>query len=273
MKPKKKPELDLKDVEQKMIDEVCSYYKNSINLGSKPSIRETALKFGISAPKVRKLLITGGAYTSAKADQIRYLYNKGMDTDEIAAEMNMTRACVSSYLPYSKTIYGMNEKSVDADRMTRYRARKIALNELKRVIAGAEPKEDDRAWQLALWKCIMAYQNVTFSTVGQGKQGIVNFSYCVKVSSRTGKPTNEIIISRRENGRTITRSTVNLALKKAIDVQRTEGSVKGPKKLGTFGSSYLYSIFLSWGIIRRTEMGESDAIINEGKSAFRMNET
>ena len=241
-----------------MIEKICSYYKKSVEQGGKPSIRETALRFGISAPKARKLLITGGVYSSAKADQIRHLYNKGMNTDEIALAMNMTSACVSSYLPYSKTIYGMNEKSVNADRAKRYRIRKAALDDLRYSITAFEADaQDNHAWKAALWKCIIAYQNVTFSTVGQGKRGIVNFSYSLKVSSRTGKPTNEIIISRKENGKTITRSTVNLALKNAIDVQRVEGSVKGPKKLGTFGSSYLYSIFLNWGIIRRTKPGES----------------
>lgn len=58
------------------------------------------------------------------------------------------------------------------------------------------------------------------------------------------------IISTRPEGKTITRSSVELAFKNALSVQRRDGCVKGPKACGQiFGISYLYAIFLRWGII------------------------
>ena len=46
----------------------------------------------------------------------------------------------------------------------------------------------------------------------------------------------------------ITRATLLLAYQKAVEIQRTEGCVSGPKKIGVFGASYLYPIFLHMGV-------------------------
>ena len=56
----------------------------------------------------------------------------------------------------------------------------------------------------------------------------------------------EMFINRKS--KSLTRSTVLLAFRRAMEIQRTEGCVSGPKRLGTFGASYLYAIFLSLGI-------------------------
>lgn len=55
---------------------------------------------------------------------------------------------------------------------------------------------------------------------------------------------NELFVDRKE--KSITRSTVNQAYRKAIELA---GAVPGPKALGTFGASYLYPIFQRLGII------------------------
>ena len=54
----------------------------------------------------------------------------------------------------------------------------------------------------------------------------------------------EIFISRKS--KSITQATVFMAFRKAMDL---EGSVTGPKKLGTFGASYLYPVFVRIGVI------------------------
>ena len=46
--------------------------------------------------------------------------------------------------------------------------------------------------------------------------------------------------------KSITQSTVFIAFHKALEL---EGIVTGPKKLGTFGASYLYPVFLELGVI------------------------
>ncbi len=59
---------------------------------------------------------------------------------------------------------------------------------------------------------------------------------------------NEMFVSRKE--KSITRATVEISFRKAIAVQKKEGAVTGPKKLGTFGASYLYPVFLQLKIIQ-----------------------
>ena len=64
----------------------------------------------------------------------------------------------------------------------------------------------------------------------------------VKISLYNG---NEILIDRKKKA--ITRSSVDIALKEAMEMK---GIVNGPKKLNVFGASYLYSIFLRFGLIK-----------------------
>lgn len=54
----------------------------------------------------------------------------------------------------------------------------------------------------------------------------------------------EIFVSRRF--KSITQATVFMAFHKAVEL----GPISGPKKLGTFGVSYLYPIFVRIGVIR-----------------------
>ena len=55
--------------------------------------------------------------------------------------------------------------------------------------------------------------------------------------------------------KSISRSTVDLALKNALQVQSEEGCVSGPRKLGVPGvRSNLYAMFLRFGVI--TASGE-----------------
>ena len=55
---------------------------------------------------------------------------------------------------------------------------------------------------------------------------------------------NEMFVERKE--KSITRSTVNMAYRKAVELR----VVTGPKKLGVFGASYLYPVFVELGICR-----------------------
>ena len=61
---------------------------------------------------------------------------------------------------------------------------------------------------------------------------------------------NEMFVSRK--GKSITRATVNRAYHKAKELMESEGQVTGAKKLGTFGASYLYPIFVELGVIGLT---------------------
>ena len=86
--------------------------------------------------------------------------------------------------------------------------------------------------ELHLWEKLQQLQTYTFHTT----RGL-EFTYHI-----TG---NELFIDRKE--KSITRSTVNMAYKRALQL----GKVSGPKKLNTFGASYLLPIFLELGVCSR----------------------
>lgn len=115
-----------------------------------------------------------------------------------------------------------------------------------------EQKNDWRGSDGLLWKTVTLHAGEMFTTAGRGRNhsGAVEFTYEVKISSRTGLATDELIISTRPDGKTITRSSVELALERYLKIQEEQGLVKGPKAAGQiFGASYLYAMFLKWGII------------------------
>lgn len=84
-----------------------------------------------------------------------------------------------------------------------------------------------------LWHTMLLFQSYPFYTVKR-----LAFTYIIQG--------NELFITRKS--KSITRSTVMVAFHK---VQKLGNVVSGPKKLGTFGASYLYSIFIELRIIRQ----------------------
>lgn len=112
-----------------------------------------------------------------------------------------------------------------------------------------------------LWNCILAFAGEKFTTSGRGEThaGAVEFDYVVKKSRRTGEYTDELIISTRDSGKTVTRSTVELGFRNALKLMESESCVNGPKALGIPGAgSYLYAIFLNWGIIKDRRVNVRD---------------
>ena len=136
--------------------------------------------------------------------------------------LERSRASVNSYLPYTKIIYKMKESSVGADREKLYRERKKAVAEM-----AEEPSADN------LWNAIVAFQGYPFKT----SKGL-SFTYKVKGG--------ELFFTRKE--KSITRSTVDIAFQKALELGE---KATGPKKLGVFGASYLYPVFVRLGVINK----------------------
>ena len=58
---------------------------------------------------------------------------------------------------------------------------------------------------------------------------------------------NELFVSRKE--KSITRATVDMAYQQVLKLQEAGEAINGPKKLGTFGASYLYPLFIALGVI------------------------
>ena len=218
-RPKKNPHFNPEIVMQELMSEVGGLYAGS---GERMSIRQIADEFDITPLKVRKLLITADAFSSDICDQILELWKNGKSVDEIQNITGLSRASVHSYLPYSKSIYNTAEISLNAERIRLYRERKAAVNFFQKKL-----KENRDVDELSeeVWKIVGVFEKYPFYTM----QGL-RFTYQVKG--------NEMFVSRNE--KSITKSTVILAMKKAMELQYE-----------TFGASYLYPIFLKIGLIER----------------------
>lgn len=106
--------------------------------------------------------------------------------------------------------------------------RELVQREIKGAGEGQAVLED------ALWDVLVLFAGKDFETAKHLK-----YSYSIKGY--------EIFVSRKD--KSITRSTVNLSLWNAMELQKAGLPVSGPKKLKTFGASYLYPVFLKLGVI------------------------
>ncbi len=113
----------------------------------------------------------------------------------------------------------------------------LTREQADKALRAALDGEGDR--DSALWDALIAWQGEMFYTA----KGLA-FTYSIR-ERRDGALGGEMFISRKE--KSITQSTVFMAFHKALELG---GSVEGPKKLGTFGASYLYPVFIRLGVIR-----------------------
>ena len=96
-----------------------------------------------------------------------------------------------------------------------------------------EPTEEN------FWGVVLAYTGVKFKTYSG-----LPFSYEIK-KGRNGEYTKELWIDRRENSKSLTWSSVLLALKNI-----KEEVVERPKALGDIrGVTYIYGMFYRFGLI------------------------
>lgn len=224
---KKNPDYDPEKILNELMETMSELYIGNRNCGN-GSINQISNEFGISRVKVRKLLITAGVYQSDTCDWINQLHSKGKSIQEIQEITHMSYPAVQSYLPHEKTVYNMEEASTNAERIKIYRERQQAR---ERVIESFQENMDSIQRETILWDAIVKFAGYPFFTMKKLK-----FTYHVKG--------HEIFVTRKE--KSITRSSVNIAFQKAIDLER---NVTGPKKLETFGASYLYAIFQRIGVI------------------------
>ena len=148
-----------------------------------------------------------------------------------AKALKLSKASVTSYLPYKKGVYFPNtadkEKiSVGAERQRRYRAvRKLRT----------EPTEEH------LWEVVLLYAGVRFKTYSG-----LPFTYEMR-KGRNGQYTKELWINRRENSKSLAWSSVLLALG---NIKKVEEVVERPKALGDIrGVTYIYGMFYRFGLI------------------------
>lgn len=107
---------------------------------------------------------------------------------------------------------------------------------------------------------MLTYQDQTLHTLSG-----LEFSYTVK-HKKNGEYSGELLVSRKETSKTLTRSSVLLAFHKILEATEVtaEGdeasfqppAYRGPKAIGQiFGISYIFSLFLEFGLIRLQENG------------------
>ena len=226
---KLKPEYDAgKNLKEQMESAVALY-------DSELSLQAIGEELGLNPIKVRKLLITAGVYESEVAEKVKNTFEEYRETQDYktsilstAATLEISKASVTSYLPYQKGVYfPSTEKdkiSVGAERQRRYRAMKRWR---------ADPTEEN------FWGVVVAYAGVKFKTYSG-----LPFSYEIK-EGRNGEYTKELWIDRREKSKSLAWSSIVLALKNI-----KEKVVERPKALGDIrGVTYIYGMFYRFGLI------------------------
>ena len=233
-----KPDYDPGKLLQEQIDAAVALYN------SDESLQAIANELSLNPIKIRKLLITAGVYESEAADQVNRVFTShrtGLSyTEAVRAtmrELNLSKASVTSYLPYEKGVYfsakeSAEKISVGAELIRRMRKRKKVLEELL-----------DKHSEEALWAAVVEFQGYKFRTYSG-----LPFSYSLK-KGRSGEYTKELFIDRRENSKSLAWSSIKIAFEKALEKSDTVFS--RPKDIADVrGISYSYSILWRFGVIR-----------------------
>lgn len=90
------------------------------------SLKAIARQLKVSEQKVRKILITAGAWSSPTSRKVAELQAAGKSLDEIAAALGITRNAVLSYTPYDRGMQNAEYPSLNALRIRASRAKKNA---------------------------------------------------------------------------------------------------------------------------------------------------
>ena len=228
---KLKPKYDAgKNLKEQMESAVVLY-------NSEMSLQAIGDELGLNPIKVRKVLITAGVYESDVAEKVQDTFEEYRETQNYkeailstAATLELSKASVTSYLPYKKGVYFPNTEkekiSIGAERQRRYRAMKRWK---------ADPTEEN------FWGVVVAYAGVKFKTYSG-----LPFTYEVR-KGRNGEYTKELWIERREKSKSLAWSSVLLALQ---NIKKVGEVVDRPKALGDIrGVTYIYGMFYRFGLI------------------------
>ena len=238
-----KPDYNPSAILQNQMDAAVALYSTD----APSSLQTIADELDLNPIKVRKLLITAGVYKSDAADQVQKVFGTHREaglshTEAIAAtmkELNLSKASVTSYLPYEKGVYFPAETdsanlSVGAERIRRMRKRDKIIEKVR-----IEQTEE------ALWAAVIEFQGYKFRTYS----GLV-FSYSLK-RGRRDTYTKELFIDRRENSKSLAWSSVLMAFH---NVPSIGSVVDRPKALGDIrGVTYIYGMFYRFGLIDAPE--------------------
>ena len=238
-RPKKKPDYNAEKQFDAFLQKLSAAFEES------DSMRGLAEEMNITLLKLRKLLITAGAFTSDISKEVNELRKLGKSISEIMKITGLSRASVHSYLPSCKGLYNAEELSVNAERCRKYWHRKEMISRLQEL-----PSEDN------LWQAIIAFQEYPFRTATG-----LPFRYKIKIG-KDGEYNRELLIDRREKSKTLSWSSVKLAFDNSRLLTEI---IEKPKALGDIrGISYIYPILWRFGLIRVPEKTEKAMMRKSG---------
>ena len=227
-----KPEYDAgKNLTEQMEGAVALYKEDS-------SLQNIADALNLNPIKVRKLLITAGVYESEVAENVQDIFEEYRETQNYkeailstASTLKLSRASVTSYLPYKKGVYfpctaSVKKISVGAERQRRYRV-------MKRWKADSTEEN--------FWDVVLAYAGVRFKTYSG-----LPFTYEIRKAGN-GEYIKELWIDRQERSKSLAWSSVLLALG---NIKKVGEVIDRPKALGDIrGVTYIYGMFYRFGLI------------------------
>lgn len=88
------------------------------------SVKRAASELGISAAKLKKILVSSQAFQNETSEKIQNLYNSGKSVSEISEILGISKSCVNMYIPYKKCIYNSDVPTKNALNIRKSRAKK-----------------------------------------------------------------------------------------------------------------------------------------------------
>ncbi len=83
----------------------------------------------LSTAKIRKILITGGCWSTERSREIQKKYTELKNVTLVAKDLGLSTALVIMCLPYKKVVYDLEDKSGNAKRIEKWRNKKNGRNE------------------------------------------------------------------------------------------------------------------------------------------------
>lgn len=115
--------MSISEKDKEFMERVADYFR-STKTPEEPegSIRNTSIRFDINRNKVRKILVTMGEIESPITEEAMAFRKQGMSIKEIAEELGVSVATVSTALPYEDKVDNSLDPSEHAADVREYRA-------------------------------------------------------------------------------------------------------------------------------------------------------
>ena len=142
--------------DREFMEQVAAYFRSTKTpLQPNGSIRDTANQFYINRNKVRKILVTMEELVSPLTETVIAMRNKGMSIKEIAHDLGVSVATVSTALPYENKVDNTLEPSDHTSDVREYRS--YERKQLIRQAGHAAKKQNETS----AWKGDMMTDQIT----------------------------------------------------------------------------------------------------------------